>query len=86
MGNTFKCRPNDFIQKVVSTRNSLAHNGTYKEHLTHIELLLYGKVIEFVIKLEILKLFGTNAEYIQEIKDDSKMHIEILAKLNEYKK
>lgn len=86
MGNTFKCNSNTFINNIVNTRNSLAHNGTYKEHLTHIELLLYGKVIEFVIKLEILRLFDTKIEYIQKITDHSKRHIEILAKLNEYKK
>ena len=86
MGNTFKRSPSDFLSKIVNTRNSLAHNGTYKEHLTHVELLLFGKVIEFVIKHEILKLLNYEISSNEKILLESKRHVEILARLNEYKK
>jgi len=84
-GETFKGSTNKFIGKIVNTRNSLAHNGTYKEYLSHIELLLYGKVIEFVIKHEILILLEIDKEFASKIQQESKKHVEILARINEYK-
>lgn len=84
MGDTFKCSTKQFIHKIVSTRNSLAHSGTYEGNLKHIELLLYGKVIEFVVKKEILKLFELDNNYIEKIDNESKRHVKILANLNNY--
>ena len=84
MGDSFKFSASKLINKIVNTRNSLAHSGTYKDNMKHIELLLIGKVIEFTIKQEILKLLKYEPKREGQIIEDSKRHIEILASLNEY--
>lgn len=84
MGETFEFSTADLIDKVLKTRNSMAHDGSYNRHLTHIELLLVGKVIEFTIKYEILNLLEYLPKTEGEVLKEAKRHVEILARLNKY--
>jgi hypothetical protein len=84
MGNTFKFTFSKMVNKIVDTRNSLAHKGTYDGQLKHIELLLIGKVIEFTLKFEVFKLLKYFPERENDFLENAKRHLEILAALNEY--
>ena len=84
MGNTFKFSTSKLINKVVNTRNALAHTGTYKDHLSPIELLLIGKVLEFTIKHEILNLLDFKAVNGSDVLEEAATHVQILANLNKY--
>lgn len=86
MGDTFPFKSGKLINYIVNTRNSLAHSGTYKHILKHIELLLIGKVIEFTLKLEVLKILNYQPEKENEVLESAKSHIQILARINEYGK
>ena len=75
----------DFISKVVNTRNKIAHEGEYLEYLTEFELLLYGKVLEFVVKIEILKILGIeDKKLLEKFQTDAKNRVRILAEMNGY--
>ena len=86
MGTTFDFSFTKLVNKIVDTRNSLAHTGTYTKQLKHVELLLIGKVIEFTLKIEVLKLLEYVPRRENDILENAKRYVQILANLNEYKK
>ncbi len=74
-----------FIQKIVQTRNKIAHEGEYLKYLTEFELFLFGKVLEFTTKIEILKALGySDQKELEKIISDAKKSIESLARINNY--
>lgn len=86
MGSSFAFDADELINRTKQTRNDMAHTGEYKKRFNRIELLLVAKVIEFTIKLEILKLIGVNIEKRPaSLLENAKQNISILAKLNGYK-
>lgn len=84
MGTSFSFKPKELINKIVNTRNALAHTGTYREYLSHIELLLIGKVLEFTIKHEILNLLDFKSENESDVLEEAATHVKVLANLNKY--
>lgn len=77
--------PIDFIDNIVNTRNKIAHEGEYLKYLTELELLLYGKVLEFVVKIEILKTLGIQDEKLLEnFQTDARDRVRVLAEMNGY--
>jgi hypothetical protein len=84
MGDSFKFSTSKLINKIVNTRNALAHSGTYKDHLSLTELLLVGKVLEFTIKHEIINLLDFKPENESDVLEEAATHVKILANLNKY--
>jgi hypothetical protein len=75
----------EFIDKLVKTRNKIAHEGDYLKYLTEFELLLFGKVLEQVVKIEILKLLGIdNIQTLDEFYLDATYRVDSLARMNNY--
>lgn len=58
-------KKNDFIGKIVDTRNYLVHRGEKKNVLDNIEMSKVAKVIENVVKINIFRLIGVNEEKIK---------------------
>lgn len=84
-GDNFKDSTEEFIRNVVNTRNKIAHEGEYLKYLTELELLLYGKVLEFVIKIEILKILGIEDEkLLEKFQTDARDRVRVLAEMNGY--
>lgn len=74
-----------FIQKIVQTRNKIAHEGEYLKYMTEFELFLFGKVLEFTMKIELLQSIGFgNQSELDRIAIDSRKSIEHLARINNY--
>jgi len=84
MGSTFSFSSSKLIDRIVKTRNALAHTGTHENTIKHIELLLIGKVLEFTLKYEILNLLGFESEDELTILDEAARHVKVLADLNKY--
>ena len=83
--DNFKDSTEEFIRKVVNTRNKIAHEGEYLKYLTELELLLFGKVLEFVVKIEILKTLGIEDEkLLEKFQTDARHSVRILAEMNGY--
>ena len=74
-----------FIQKIVQTRNKIAHEGEYLKYMTEFELFLFGKILEFTMKIELLKSIGFNNQIeLNHIIIASNKSIERLARINNY--
>lgn len=76
----------DFITKVVQTRNEMAHDGVYnKRFTTNIELFIATKAIEFTIRIEILKLLKIgNEKLISKYISKAAQNLEVLVRINRY--
>ncbi|MCC5923119.1 MAG: hypothetical protein JJT77_04985 [Crocinitomicaceae bacterium] len=87
IGKHISISTDDFIDKIVKTRNNIAHEGKYLEDLTMLELLLFGKVLELVIKIEILKELGvTSPKILEAFYEDARNTVGSLAEMNGYNK
>ena len=53
--DTFQYDIEEIFSKIVKTRNNIALNGVNDKYFTRIELLLVGKVLEFTLRISILK-------------------------------
>ncbi len=85
IGTVFPFDIEEFIKRTVQTRNDMAHEGEHGKRFSDIELFLASKVIEYTLRLEILKLFGVNVNSTsRSLMDEAKNNIETLARLNDY--
>lgn len=82
--NNINCSTTEFIKKVKSTRNDIAHKGEYDNHLTHFELFLFGKVLELILRTEILKSLGIDELKNKNFLSSSNRIINILVNINNY--
>lgn len=83
--DNINCTTEKFILNVKRTRNDIAHKGEYENHLTHFELFLYGKVLELILRIEILKSLGIQDLKNKDLLVDSNKIIKTLVRINEYK-
>jgi hypothetical protein len=85
-GDVFTFDTDEFIAKVVGTRNLIAHTGKYKKHFNNgIELTLASKIMEFTMRLEILKFLGVEINSPRgSLVGNAKQNVEIFAISNEY--
>lgn len=86
-GNVFKAYDVDtFISKVVKTRNDIAHSGEYLKQFTYIELFIAAKVIEFTLRIKIMKEIGINVhnDGKYSLLNDARDSITVLARMNNY--
>lgn len=82
----FNLTPDEFIIKVIDTRNGIVHRGVYKDSFTSTELFLVTKILEFSLKLRILELTGLeNTKRPDTFLKSAKSAIRILARLNKIK-
>lgn len=84
IGDTFSFTVDELIDKILKTRNSMAHDGSYSKHFTYIELFLVSSVLELTLKCEILNLLEYSTEIEHDVLLESKNHIRSLARINEY--
>lgn len=84
MGDTFDFKFKSIVDKIVNTRNSLAHDGTYSQNLEHFELLLIGKAMEFTMKYEVLLLLDYEKGKSERILDSARSNLSTLARINHY--
>ncbi len=75
----------DFLIKVKRTRNEIAHNGEHLKHLNDFDLLVYGRTLEFVLRIEILKKIGLS-EHENSLLAQANSRIKSLLGVNNYKK
>lgn len=74
-----------FITNIVKTRNDMAHTGEYLKRFNYIELFLATKIIEFTLRIEILRIIGVEIDSDRKsILHDAKKNIEALVYLNKY--
>jgi hypothetical protein len=76
----------EIISKTVKTRNDIAHEGKYENHFSITELLLVGKILEYTIKLEILKYLSLGEKEIEELSKSARNNLDVLARINKYGK
>ncbi|MEH0156454.1 HEPN domain-containing protein [Limibacter armeniacum] len=83
-GEVFPYTTKKLIDKILKTRNTMAHDGAFDKYLSRIELVILGKVLEYTLKVELLKLLGINKNVVDSLIEESRNNVESLAKWNEY--
>ncbi len=83
INGVFNLSAEEFIDKIKEARNDIVHRGTYKKQFTGSELFLAAKIIEFVLRLEMMKLIGIDTmEKPNSLFDNAKNNIDVLVRIN----
>ena len=87
INGVFDLSTEQFIDKIKDTRNDIVHRGTYKKQFAGSELFIAIKVVEFVLRLEIMKLIGIDinkAPY--SLSENARRNVAILNGMNKGKR
>jgi len=73
-----------FVGKIVQARNELTHSGNFMKRFTFLELFLATKILEFTLRIEILKILEIDVEQGDQRSPlaDATRAIELIAVLN----